>query len=348
MTRVVMVPSSLRNGAVACRTVARETSASARRVKGFPAPQGLAPEDLAELRALAPQLQRAAIAAEREAIFLLTCSHLGLLADGPMSSLMGLVVPPLLSPWAMPVSPKRERPDLEGQDIGKGITDELGAIGKSLLDTSAGLLGHVLDSRGGHVSEQIPFIDKRKRELDDAASYIYHHPWDFTKEALKGAVAYDDFKHGRIGHGMGVAAVGIASFATPFTKAADAIRADRVAGEAAAAARDPKLLRDRAHSDVTKAQSDLDLRKKITPSRFDSEADNAERLRALHLKVAQSELALAKADEALAGPSGAAHAAAHHAVEAKQEAVSDIKKEIRNEAAIAANKTADERGEPAR
>jgi len=345
-----MVPSSLHKGAVACRTVARETSASARRVKGLPTPQGMPPGALGELHSLAPQLQRAAISAEREAIFLLTCSHLGLLADGPLSSLMGLVVPPLLSPWAMPATPKGRKADLEAQDPRAGVRDELGAIAKSLWDTSVGLVGHVLDSKGGHLSERIPYIEERKKELDDAAKYIYEHPWEFTKETLKGAIAYEDFKHGRVGHGAGVVAVGVASFATPFTKAADALRADRVAAEAAAAAKDPKLLRDRAHGDVTKAKTDLDARQRIPATRWDSPEANRVRLRALQQKVAEAEVSLAEAEKALAGPSHAAQAAAEHAVEDKKEALAHLKEELRNQAVINANKTADEHAahEPAR
>ena len=338
--KIVIVPSTLRAGARRCLTVAREAHASAQRVGAMPAPDGMPPDALGQLRAAVAQLQRSAACAERESAFLQARAQRGLLADGPFGSLLDLAGPQLASPWALPASPPRKNEDehhwWDGPvNFGLGAVDEVADTVKGLSDTGVGLAGHVIDGDVpgvpglglpgvhplGRLSDHVPYMNRRRRELDEAADWARHHPGQFATAVGKDFIAYDDHHAGEHAHGAGRNAVGILTLLVPFskagaagkaTKAAGAARtAEEAAGETSAAARAAQRA---AHVDHVRATV-----------RQPGESRAAYDLRRLH---AQNELTRTTgqahlAEERLNTKVQEAHAAAERAAQARHEALEE-------------------------
>lgn len=343
--KILMVASSLHNGAVSCRSVAREMSASARRVKGMPAPPGLPPELAGELHACAVQLQRSAIAAEREAIFLQIRAHRGLLADGPLGSPIGdLLSPPLLSPWNMPDDPSEHHPLNIVADVRKGIRDELATAAVSTWDLAVGLVGNVLNSRGGGVSKHLPYVEKRRRALQDAAEYIARHPGEFAVSVVKDAVAYNTWTKRHYGEAVGHNIVGVVGFLAPMSKAAQAARAGRIAEEAGRVERGAAITENYARLDrnIARAKRDMDSGAGRRPG--ETLAQRHDRADALKARVDAANEHLGQAREQLHAEAERARAAEAHAADARQEAQADARREAAQSGAISANNAAHAEG----
>jgi hypothetical protein len=265
--KIVIVPSTLRAGAKRCMTVAREANASALRLGGLPTPDGVPATATGQLRSAMAQLQRSCAAAERESQFLAARAERGLLADGPFGALIDVTSPPLLSPWAMPAAPpkKREHHWYGGpREFLEGAADESTDTIKGLVDTGAGLAGHAIDgdlgplgpllqaAGGPRLSDHIPYIGAKRKELDAAAAWAYRHPGEFAGAVGKDLVAYDDHAKGDNAHGFGRNAVGLLSMLAPLSKAGavgtttKAARTARNAERAAGDARGVALAAQRA------------------------------------------------------------------------------------------------------
>jgi hypothetical protein len=216
--KVLMVPSTLRDGAVSCRTVAREGSASARRVKALPSPAFMPPEATSLLHDAANQLQRSAIAAERDAIFLLGCSHLGLMADGPFGAVIAITLPPLLSPWPMPTAAKRHDDKLGGllHALGApvrmlvGAGEELYTTVQGLKDTAIALEAHRLDAIIPGLSDHIPYVGQKRRQFDAGVKWAYDHPGQFFTMLGKDTIAYKQWSEHHYANAIGHNAMGLA------------------------------------------------------------------------------------------------------------------------------------------
>jgi hypothetical protein len=253
--RILIVPSSLRAGAKRCMTVAREANAAALRVGSLPSPEGLPPEAAGQLRSAMAQLQRSCLSAEREAQFLNARAQRGLMADGPFGSLIDLTGPGLLSPWAMPAGPKRKKEKKHHwwdgpKNFGLGMVDEVADTAKGLSDAAAGIAGHAIDGDINPVaalahalglprlSDHIPYIGKRRKELDQAADWAVRHPDEFALAVGKDVIAYDDHAKHHHAHGAGRNTVGILGLLVPFSKAGAAAKATKAVKPVRTAARD--------------------------------------------------------------------------------------------------------------
>jgi hypothetical protein len=216
--KVLMVPSTLRDGAVSCRTVAREGSASAGRVKALPSPAFMPPEATSLLHDAANQLQRSAIAAERDAIFLLRCSHLGLMADGPFGAVVDIALPPLLSPWPTPTAAKGHHDKLGGllHALGApvrvlvGAGEELYGTVQGLKDTAIAAEAHGLDSMIPGLSDHIPYVGEKRRQFDAGVKWAYHHPGQFFTMLGKDTIAYKQWSEHHYANALGHNAMGLA------------------------------------------------------------------------------------------------------------------------------------------
>jgi hypothetical protein len=274
-----MVPSSLRSGAGRCRTVARESSDAASRVGGLPSPQGMPGEATAQLHAAAAQLRRVNASAVREAEFLSARARLGILADGPFGGgLGGLLGPSLLSPWPPPPAvrkPKKHHWYDGPADFLDGAKDELLDTGKALGDTAIALGGHALDGdlvpgvgtvlhAAGvpRLSDQIPFVKSRRKQLDAALDWAAHHPGQFAKAVGNDLVAAEDHNKGDHAHGAGRNAVGLVMLLAPVgwaSKAGLGARGAAKGEKAAVAASDAARASARTARDVAKdAASDAE------------------------------------------------------------------------------------------
>lgn len=248
MTRIVIVPSTLRAGAGRCRTVALETSGIAGRVAALPSPEGMPPEATAQLNAAAAQLRRSSASAGAGATFLTSRAQQALLADGPFGAPLELFGPGLLSPWAMPPAPpKKEEKNESGGLMGflDGAKDELVETAVGLGKTGAGLAGRAIDGDlpvpglfrpgGPNVSQHIPFIGDQRKELDAGLDYARRNPGKFTTAMGRDLIAYDDHARGDNAHGAGRNTVGILGLLNPAAKAASASKASRAAQAASRA-----------------------------------------------------------------------------------------------------------------
>lgn len=240
-----MIASTLRDGAVTCRTVAREGSASARRVKRLPSPEFIPSEAVSLLHDAANQLQRSAIAAEREAIFLLKCSHLGIMADGPFGAVIDMALAPLLSPWPVP-GPLQGRDPADGivhaltspYRVLQGAAEELYGTAKGLADTAIALEAHQLDRIIPGISDHIPYVGEKRRQFDAGMKWAYDHPGEFFKMLGKDTIAYKQWSEHHYASAIGHNIMGIAELLVAVGKVGKGSIAARGAkeGEEAAAA----------------------------------------------------------------------------------------------------------------
>lgn len=358
-----MVPSTMREGAVSFRTVAREASASSRRVKGLAAgvPPEVPAEALAELHAAAAQIHRSALAAERQAIFTLTCAHRGVLADGPFGGSPDLDVPGLLSPWAMPADPQRKKKGdpwwkkaihgvedtIEG-DISfvDGALDEVLDLSKGLGLTFVAVSGDTIDAAvGENITELIPGVKGVKQQFNAGIAWAAKHPQEFTRLLGRDALAMDERDDGRTAHANGRTLVSVAGFVfmvTKVGKAALAVKAgsDGVKsadGVAAAAAADARRARaDAAGADRLHGKGlagDLDVQR-------------------AHLQQVQAEGRSRLAEQRIETARQQVEAAKHHLEELGGETVKEVPKEIAKGGALGSakivNHPVEEHAEPGR
>ncbi len=106
-----MVPPTLRSGAKRCQTVASHARDVATHIAGLPEPEGMPADAKHQLRQAIAQLERSSATIDRQAGWLINRAALGMFADGPFDSpIQRLTEPPLLTPWAMPSTPKPYKP----------------------------------------------------------------------------------------------------------------------------------------------------------------------------------------------------------------------------------------------
>jgi hypothetical protein len=244
MTEVRMTPSTLRRGAVSCRRVARNGAAVARQVKGH-APPDLVPADvMSAVHDACNQLQRSAIAAERQAIFLDACAHKGLLADGPFGLLTAIGLPRLLSPW--PAGGVKHKGWLEKEmadalrAVEKAVVDEVQSI-TGVSDIAIALLAVMGDEAFPGITKLIPGLTKRKEQFEMGVRWAMAHPDRFLEEIGKDTIAYNKWAKGDY---AGAIASNLTGLASAFFKVArfgkymhDASTAGKVERQAAAFAK---------------------------------------------------------------------------------------------------------------
>ena len=283
MTVVRMKPSELRHNAVSCRRIAIDGAAVARQVKALSIPHGVPPEAVSDIHNAMNQLQRSAIATERQAIFLLTCAHRGILADGPLGIFANIGLPSLLSPWPMPAAPKRQHKLPWGLGLLKGAAEEIASTGKGLIDLGVVALAYNIDHMVPGLSGHIPYVGEKRRQFEEGVLWALSHRKEFLVMLGKDTIAYKEWSEGKyaeaIGHnivGLGevVLVVGKAGKASLVEKAAEVkkgnalsavgkaqVKRDAMTGikpgtglKAGAAARDAKpweqLMRDRSLEDA--------------------------------------------------------------------------------------------------
>lgn len=227
-----MTPASLYRGAVSCRRVARDGAAVARQVKGHAPPDQVPPEAMTAVHDAMNQLQRSAIAAERQAIFLDACAHKGLAADGPFGVLPAIGLPPLLSPWPMPTVKHKDWKDKLGDLLHAaeaGIVDALKDVAH-LTDTAVALIAVVADEAFPGASKLIPGLEKRKKAFQAGVRWAMAHPDEFLKQIGKDTIAYDKWAKGDY---AGAIASDIVSLAGAFFTVAKFGKAMHVASSAA-------------------------------------------------------------------------------------------------------------------
>lgn len=341
-----MVPSSLRAGAERCRTVAREASDEAGRVGALPSPDGMPGEATAQLHAAAAQLRRCYASALREAEFLTARARLGILADGPFGSALGDILgPSLLSPWPPPAVRKSKKHHwYDGPlDFLDGAKDELVDTAKALKDTAIAVGGHALDGdltplgailhAAGvpRLSDQIPFVRSRRKQLDTALDWAAHHPDQFAKAVGNDLVAADDHNKGDHAHGAGRNAVGLLSLLAPVGwagKAGIGVHAATRGEKAAGAASDAARASARTARDVEKvAAGDAEGLSKI-PRAADVAKLAAARARRTHYLATKAEGEAQLANARIETETQKAELAAEHAREKLREIPAETLKKI--------------------
>ena len=275
----------------------------------MPSPEGMPGEATAQLHSAIAQLQRCQASAQREADFLTSRAHLGILADGPFGgALGGLFGPNLLSPWPPPppVSKPKKHHWYDGPvAFLDGAKDELVDTGKGLADTAIGIGGHAIDGDLlpgigpllhhlglPRLSDHIPFVNSRRRQLDAGLDFALHHPGQFVKAVGGVLIAAEDHKKGDHAHGAGRNAVAILSLLIPAGYAGKAGLAARGAAKgekAAVAASDAARASARTARDVSKvADSDAAIIAK-TPKLADLAERAAVRARRAHYLATKAE-----------------------------------------------------------
>ncbi|MEA2148661.1 MAG: hypothetical protein QOD69_491 [Solirubrobacteraceae bacterium] len=250
-----MTPASLHRGAVSCRRVARDGAAVARQVKGHAPPDQVPPEAMTAVHDAMNQLQRSAIAAERQAIFLDACAHKGLLADGPAGRLPAIGLPPLLSPWPMPGVKHKDWSDKLGDLLHaaeSGVVDALKDVAH-LTDTAVALAALAADEVAPGASRLIPGLTKRKEQFAAGVRWAMAHPKEFLEQIGKDTIAYDKWAKGDY---AGAIASDVVSLAGAFFTVAKFGRAMHVASGAAKGEQRAIRFADAKHARVRAMERD--------------------------------------------------------------------------------------------
>jgi hypothetical protein len=154
------------------------------------------------------QLQRSAIATERQALFVHQSLRLGLLADAPGGSLEQIKIPKLMSPWAS-AKHKGSPFDFLG-DAAKGIYDLLkggvseayGTI-KGMADGVVTLTALTLYETVPGVAKLIPGATKKAKDFEAGFMYALKHPEETLEHIGKEAISYDLWKEGHYAEAVG-------------------------------------------------------------------------------------------------------------------------------------------------
>jgi hypothetical protein len=216
MNKIDMDLGTLHHGAASCRRIAIDGGAVARQVKGVPVPPHVPPEALSQIHDAMNQIQRSAISAERQAIFLLQTFHAGQIADAPGGHHSHISIPGLLSPWAKPGKPHKSLLDRVGDaggsllHVAKGALDDLVGTAKGLSDTAIALSAMQLDAIVPGASKHIPGLAKRKKQFEQGVDWAIHHPEEVLEQIGKDTVAWDLWKHHHYAEAIGHNIVGFA------------------------------------------------------------------------------------------------------------------------------------------
>lgn len=207
-TKIVMDPDSMRQGVHSLRRLAMDGAAVARQVKGEHVPEGVPPEALSHVHDAMNQLQRSAIATERQAIFVNQCLRLGLAADAPGGTWANIKLPKLLSPW--PAPKKGGSPfDFLGDAVGgiwdflKGGAGELYGTVKGMADAATTLAAVSLYELAPGIAKHIPGATKKAKQFEAGFVYAITHPEETLKQLGKDAISYKLWKEGKYAEAVG-------------------------------------------------------------------------------------------------------------------------------------------------
>jgi hypothetical protein len=243
MNKIDMDLGTLHDGAVSCRRIAVDGGAVARQVKAVPVPAHVPPEALSQIHDAMNQIQRSAISAERQALFLLQTFHAGQVADAPGGARAHIHIPGLLSPWAKSAKPHKSLLDRVEDAAGsllhvaKGALDDLVGTARGFADTAIALSAVELDAIVPGASEHVPGLARRKRQFERGVDWAIHHPGEVFKQIGKDMVAWDLWKRHHYAEAIGHNVVGFAELflaVGSLGKAGKAVHAG-TAGEKAAA-----------------------------------------------------------------------------------------------------------------
>jgi hypothetical protein len=254
-SKVVLDPDTLRDGAVSCRRIAIDAAAVARQVKALhPPDQGVPPEAMSEVHDAMNQLQRSAIATERQALFLHQSLLLGLAADAPSRFGAPIQVPKLLSPWAQrkhdhdPFGVIGDVAAGLGHLLKGGAAEAYGMV-KGTVDTVATLLALSLYETAPGVAKLLPGVTKKAKQFEAGVAWAIRHPKQTLARLGEDAVSYKLWKEGHYAEAVGHNVVAFASIFMLANKVGDLGEAVTVASEAeSTAAKVAQVRRAAAHA----------------------------------------------------------------------------------------------------
>lgn len=301
-----MEPETLRHGAVSCRRLAQDGAAVARQVKAYAVPdEGVPPEALSQVHDAMNQLQRSAIAVERQALFIHQSLLLGLAADAPSKFGAHIKVPGLLSPWAKHKD-KGGPFDFIGDaasamwHVLKGGAGEAFGMVKGTADTVVTLAAVTLMEVSPAAAKLIPGATKKAKQFEAGVAYAMKHPKDTLEAIGKDAIAYKLWSEGHyaeaIGHNVVLFGTLFISF-SKLGKGMDAVntasKAERTAAAVAGAERatvgalqrDAYALRRTAEATAGSASRDLEratVRHNVAEGRHATAQQILERRQAEH------------------------------------------------------------------
>lgn len=208
MSRITLVPASVKAGSRTARTLCVEVGSSAARVQSLPMPSGLKTDVAGQLSKIGGSLMRASASFASQSSWLSHRATLGLLADSPAGFVLDLTEPPLLSPHAPKPGAKPNEKDpgfLAG--LGAGLKD----LGEGVLRTGAAV-NYVNPLYHLAPDSAMPFKATQKKwnkELLEGLKWASKHPDQFLEAAGKDLVAYNEHAkgHHRFGGGKNTIAI---------------------------------------------------------------------------------------------------------------------------------------------
>jgi len=249
MTKVLMIPSTLQDGAKTCKSIAHEAMGRAHHIRGLQGPAHAPPEVMGLIKDAADQLHDSARASDSEASFLRVSARRGLLADGPSDKLDAIHVPPLLSPWGTPEKGAKKHGWLH--DLLKGGYDEAKAMAIGLVDTAVALAAHRLDNLVPGLSSKIPWVKDRKREFDEGVKWAITHPDEFVKKVGADMISLDLWKKHHYAEAIGHNVVGLATLFVSLGKLGRASEVARGASKGVKSAGRELSAAQREHAGLT-------------------------------------------------------------------------------------------------
>jgi hypothetical protein len=159
------------------------------------------------------QLQRSAIAAERQALFLHACHRRGLHADAPGKPASHITVPKLLSPWAAPAPPDKTLLDKLGV-LGQGIrvveggVEEVYGSAIGLANMTVALTAMGLNKYAPALAKAVPGLAKKGEQLSAGLKWAWHHKEKFLKMIAQDMVSWKLWRKGDYARAIGHNVVG--------------------------------------------------------------------------------------------------------------------------------------------
>jgi len=228
MTKVLMIPSTLQDGAKTCKSIAHEAMGRAHHIRGLQGPAHAPPEVMGLIKDAADQLHDSARASDSEASFLRV---------------------PLLSPWGTPEKGAKKHGWLH--DLLKGGYDEAKAMAIGLVDTAVALAAHRLDNLVPGLSSKIPWVKDRKREFDEGVKWAITHPDEFVKKVGADMISLDLWKKHHYAEAIGHNVVGLATLFVSLGKLGRASEVARGASKGVKSAGRELSAAQREHAGLT-------------------------------------------------------------------------------------------------
>jgi hypothetical protein len=231
MNTVKMKPATLRHGAVSCRRLATDAAAVARQIKAKHPPAELPPDAMSAVHDAMNQLQRSAIATERQALFLHQTVLLGLAADAPSSFGPHIKVPKLLSPWPHAGGGGHGVLGAIGHAL-KGAASQAVGMVTSTVDAVATLSALALYSADPRLAKLIPGATKKAKQFEAGVTWAIHHPEETLARLGEDTISYKLWKEGHYAEAIGHNVVAFASIFLLASKLGEAGEAVTVASDA--------------------------------------------------------------------------------------------------------------------